>query len=393
MSPGPRRRLADALGRALEAMLPPDLRHWGTAVRCELATIADDGQALRFACDSLRGLAPLILAHGLRRLWSMFTGAPQHAPTGERAMLGFGDVSRQQRMIGIVCGIAAVGFGLAYLTMSGAPARHLAINAGALAVGLVLFALTLRLPLSSPRASGLMTVVMALALLGTALFGKDVNGTARWIAAGGLFIQTSFVLLPAIVIAFARSPNPLSLAAVAISAAALAIQPDRAMAGILLTGLMALAFFRTNRFVTLALLASFTGFAVTLARTDTLSAQPFVDQILYSAFDVHPIAGAAVLSGSALIVLPAVVGLWRDADNRALHAVFAAVWLSAISAAALGNYPTPIVGYGGSAILGYFLGLAILHRSMRQPSAATGLDDAPVRDFAGADFQHGMQLA
>ncbi|MGJ3629499.1 hypothetical protein AB5I41_26430 [Sphingomonas sp. MMS24-JH45] len=82
------------------------------------------------------------------------------------------------------------------------------------------------------------------------------------------------------------------------------------------------------------------------------AAVPHVDGILTSAFDVHPLAGAAVLGGSALLLLPAVLG-WRFEDERAVHVAFGAAWIAAIAAAALGNYPTPIVGYGGSAIIGY----------------------------------------
>ena len=37
---------------------------------------------------------------------------------------------------------------------------------------------------------------------------------------------------------------------------------------------------------------------------------------------------------------------------------FGAVWVAMIVAAAAGNYPTPLVGFGGSAIVGYLLSIA-----------------------------------
>ena len=101
-------------------------------------------------------------------------------------------------------------------------------------------------------------------------------------------------------------------------------------------------------------------FATTFARADTLPAAAYVDQILYSSFDVHVMAGAAVLGGSALLLIPAIMGWRSDPAHRETYAVFGAVWLAAIVAAALGNYPTPIVGYGGSAIIGYALSLLAL---------------------------------
>jgi len=67
-----------------------------------------------------------------------------------------------------------------------------------------------------------------------------------------------------------------------------------------------------------------------------------------------------VTGGLVLLLLPAIVGWFRDPANRESHAVFGAVWLAAILAAALGNYPTPFVGYGASAIIGYALSLLAL---------------------------------
>ncbi len=125
-------------------------------------------------------------------------------------------------------------------------------------------------------------------------------------------------------------------------------------------GLFALAIIRRDRHVAVALAASLIGFAVTLARADTLPAVPYVDQILYSSFDVHLGLGLAVLGDVALLLVPAIVGWSRDADNRATYAAFGAAWFAVIMAAAIGKYPTPIVGYGGSAIIGYVLSLLAL---------------------------------
>jgi hypothetical protein len=84
---------------------------------------------------------------------------------------------------------------------------------------------------------------------------------------------------------------------------------------------------------------------------------PFVDQIFYTSFAVHPLAGFAVVAGTVLMLVPAIAGYFCDSDHRPIYATFGAVWLAVILAAALGNYPTPLVGYSGSAILGYLISL------------------------------------
>ena len=112
---------------------------------------------------------------------------------------------------------------------------------------------------------------------------------------------------------------------------------------------------------------------MTLARPDALPAVPYVDRVLFTAFDVHPVAGAAVLIGALILLVPALAGRLGDAANGPAYLVFGTIWLGCVVAAALGNYPTPLVGYGGSAILGYLLSLSAFP-SRRRAALGSGAD-------------------
>jgi cell division protein FtsW (lipid II flippase) len=365
MSPGLRRCVAELVCRALQASLPARLQPWGWAVRYEVAEIPDDTRALLFALDSLGGLLPRAIAIHLFHALAALAGT-KSLSSGDRITMAFyTDAVRRPRFVGIACAIGAVSLGLAYMAIAGAPMRYLGVNAGALVIGLGLLAAIGRMMLEARRWPGAPIMMMAVVLLATALLGDRVDGAARWFRLGALFIQPSLVLLPVMILGFARSRNALSAIGMIGAAAALAIQPDRAMAGMLAAGLTVLAVMRPDRLVIPALAASIVGFAVTLIRADTLPAVPYVDQILYSAFDVHAFAGLAVLGGSVLLIVPAIVGRLYDVDNREAYSVFGIVWLAGIIAAALGNYPTPIVGYGGSAVLGYVLSLTMLPKAAR----------------------------
>ena len=263
---------------------------------------------------------------------------------------------RPRRMTAI-CAITATGLGLAYMGAAGAPLRYLAMNISALMLGFVSVGIV-ALCARHPRLTiGVTSLALGSTLLLTSLFGATVDGASRWIAVGGLFVQSSLLFLPVMAICFVRAQDRLSTIGIVVASLALAIQPDRAMSGALAAGIAVLALMRPNSKVIMALVASVGGFLVTLLRADTLPAAPYVDQILYSSFDVHPLAGIAVLSGAALMIVPAVVGYHCDDDHREVYAVFGAIWLTIIIAAALGNYPTPVVGYGGSAIVGYVVSL------------------------------------
>lgn len=360
MSGGLRRGLADLACRVLLAALPPALKSWGRAVRCETAEIPDDTRALLYALESLRGLMPRALAWHLLRPFASLTGdgAPFH---GDSIMTNlYYATLRRPRLVGVACAIGAVALGLAYMGFAGAPMRYLGINAGALTIGLTMLALLGRIIVVNRRTTGAAIVAIAGALLATALLGVSIGGATRWVRLGGLSIQPSLVLLPVMLVAYARCRNALAALGMVAAAVAMAIQPDRAMAGMLAAGLAALVIMRPDRCVVAAFCASVAGLAATLVRADTLPAVPYVDGILYSSFEVHALAGAAVIGGSALLLVPAIVGWHQDPANRVSHAAFGAVWLAGIAAAAIGNYPTPLVGYGGSAIIGYVLSLVAL---------------------------------
>lgn len=359
---GPRRRIAVIVGRFILRLLPTALEAWGWALLHEIEGIDDDREALAFALDGLCGALPQIIAFHL---------------TGGSTDMTWLEELRRPRRLGIACAIGASGLGLAYMTMAGAPMRYLAVNAGALVVGLLVFAVVGRRGAGSYLPGGI-TLALGGLLLATALFGDRVEGAARWLMFGPLFLQPSLIVLPMMIVGFARNRTALATTGMVIAAVALALQPDRAMAGVLVAGLAALAAFRLDRQLLAAGVSALAGFAITVVRPDTLPAVPYVDQILYLAFDVHPLAGVAVICGSALLLVPAIAGL-RDADNRPAFAALGMVWLAAIAAAALGNYPTPLVGYGGSAVIGYVLSLALLPRAAL---ASVGADEVEAESSA-----------
>ena len=365
MSASLRRGLTDLACRTLQATLPPSLQSWGWAVRAEAASIPDDTKALLFTLDSLCGLMPRAVAVHLLKPFASLTGEGAPFSKGSTTMHILDATMRRPRTLGIACAIGAVVLGVAYMAIAGAPMRYCRINAGALVIGLTMLALFSRIEAASQRWTGGAIMAMAGALLATALLGFQVEGAARWVNLGGLAIQPSLILLPVMLVALGRTRNVLATAGIVAAAGAMALQPDRAMAGMLALCLAALAVIRRDRHVIVALAASVAGFAATLARADMLPAAPYVDQIVYSSFDVHAGAGLAVWGGLLLLLVPAIVGWKRDAENRATYAAFGTVWFAAIMAAALGNYPTPIVGYGGSAVIGYALSLLAMPKLAR----------------------------
>jgi hypothetical protein len=144
---------------------------------------------------------------------------------------------RTPRSIGVACACAATGLGLVYLAAASAPAAHLAVNVLSLVVGLAFYTLMQLSGMMARIGGGVAIALGGLLLLATALFGVPVEGASRWIRIGGLSLQVSLIVLPAMLVAFARGRDLLATIGVVLAAIALALQPDRAMAGVLVAGL------------------------------------------------------------------------------------------------------------------------------------------------------------
>jgi hypothetical protein len=276
---------------------------------------------------------------------------------------------RSPRGLAFLCALGAALLGLAYMAAGGAPPRYLAVNAAAFALGSLIVA-AMRGKQLSPKGSGLVSIAVAAILLGVSLAGVSAEGVHRWVRAGPVLLQPSLILVPTLLLGFARSRSRVAALAVAVAALALALAPDRAMAAAMAAGLAPIALFRRGRLELVILATALVALAIALYRPDPLPAAPFVERVLWDAFAVHPAAGLAVWAAVLLLPLPAFAGLRDGRADRLPHAVFGASWLAVIAAAALGNYPTPLVGYGSSAILGYLLSITGLppHRTNATPS-------------------------
>jgi cell division protein FtsW (lipid II flippase) len=348
-------QLAIAIARFSTRILPPGMQQWGAAMQHEVEAINGADRAFRFAVGclgfALRQALNFYVLHPLQSI----TGAAN--PTGKEAitMNIKNDLFLHPQRVAALCAIMATGLGLVYMNAAGAPAAYLAMNSGALVFGFSLVGMVGVCAQSGWLSTRAISLVLGGTLFLTSLYGVSVNGATRWISLGGVAIQPSLIILPALAIFFATSRNALSSAGIVVASLALAMQPDRAMSGALAAGMVALVFLRPDRNVMTVAAAAACGFVASMLQADIQPAMPYVDQILCSSFEVHPLAGLAVLAGAALMILPSIIGSLYDVHRVETYVVFGTVWLAIIIAAGLGNYPTPLVGYGGSAIIGYVI--------------------------------------
>ena len=253
--------------------------------------------------------------------------------------------------------VPALIIGLAVMSRAGVPAGIWIRNLAATLVGVlvVVAARGLRTSRTPRTALRPWLVAPALALLWVTLLAPGIDGVHRWLGVGPLQLHVGAVVLPSLLVLLAGLDWAHSAAVAVLTVTATLLQPDGAQAASFAAGWCVWAGMTHGRraATVLAVVAVLAGAA--WLRPDPLGSVAHVEEIVGLAFGQGPLWG--VLSFCALALLPAPFLMSRKQWAGAALAVYMAV---TIAAAWLGNYPVPILGYGISPILGYYLAVALL---------------------------------
>lgn len=274
--------------------------------------------------------------------------------------------------LALVCGAAAMSAGLALMAVAGAPESYLAINPLTGLLALLAFPFLVRLLGLLARRPATTAAVLGALLLATIPLGTSIDGVTRWVKAGPIALQVSFLVLPVLVALVARLPGLRAAPAILLAAAGLALQPDRAMAAALLLAVGVIALLRRERSWAALLAPCAAASIFAFSRPDPMPELPFVDQLIPFAFSTHWALGLTVGVAMILPLLPFARTLRRTGAHGPAAAALGALWIGAVFAALLGNYPSPLVGYGASPILGYALSFAFLSAVARAEAARPG---------------------
>jgi cell division protein FtsW (lipid II flippase) len=247
-----------------------------------------------------------------------------------------------------------------------APRHYLFVNGMAQAVGLMLAAMLAFVP---PRWSEWLAHAAAMALLATALLGVDVDGIRRWVSLlGVLQIQPAFILLPLLLCYYARrKASRAHSAAVMIAALAIAAMPDRSMAMALFMVSFAVWLADRTHAAALVLAAATLALGVTLWRADPLTGLRHVEYVLAHGWQSGPLTGAVLNLGALAMLAPLLTARHAAMEQQRAIIAFSLCWATLLIASVVAPFPTPLLGYGASAIIGYMVSASALRRSDDTP--------------------------
>jgi cell division protein FtsW (lipid II flippase) len=335
-------------------LLPREHAQWLDAIASELRQIVDDRAALAFALSGYSGVARMIVTARLASLLSQF------------------------KWLSALAGSLVVLMGCGLMWRNDVPKTVVLMQIGALGVALVFMVIASRVTRSfnlhrtcthpdTPEDHISLCVLSAgVLILYTAIEGHAANGVSRWLSIGGtgISIQPSVMLMPAMLIAAAILRNALATIGVALALLGLAFQGDAllAFASAMAIAISLLAARRTYWLTIVLLVYALLCCVVALRNAVTLSPVAHVDQALQSAFAWTPFAGFATLVMAILTILPPQKNLARHIRKNTSVQIHGTVWGTLIAASALGLQatPLPLLSFGGSAIIGFFLSLALI---------------------------------
>lgn len=261
------------------------------------------------------------------------------------------------RVLAFALVAAAVGSGIAWFLIGGAPAGFTVVNGA----GLVMVAVALIAPVTGKflRTAAPVLLGGAAFLVATLVFGPAVEGVRRWLPIGPVQLHVGMIVLPAMFVALVAARAGTMLVATTVLAVILWLQPDAGSASGLVGGTAGLALARRGSMASwLGLGIAIAGLAATLARPDPLEPVAFVETALGDAWRAVPLLGAimALSLAAAILFAPWLVEYQSASRSPASWAVSGAFAGFAASSLIL-DHPQPLVGYGASPILGMALAL------------------------------------
>ncbi|WP_128892941.1 hypothetical protein [Erythrobacter sp. HKB08] len=262
----------------------------------------------------------------------------------------------RQSLSGKTAALLALGIpvlaGIAYLAAFGAPQAYWMTNAAALAGAMLL--VLVGLPRLSMRGARVAMTALIAAIVLPLLIGPEVSGVTRWISVGPVTLHTGSLFIPALAVLASRDGD-YAAAWLGLAVVVTLRQPDAASVFALTGAAVGIYMARGDWKVGLVVVAGFFA-GILAALRGELPAQPFVERVLVDLVSAMP-----ALALGLLLALVAGFYLMSHGLARPKHERFAlAGTLFGFSLMAiLSNYPSVLIGYGASPILGYGLALSL----------------------------------
>jgi hypothetical protein len=258
--------------------------------------------------------------------------------------------------------LPALIIGIVTMRHLGVSTSAWAINIAATAFGLLIWFIGRRLPPPRRPATRAVLAAAGIATILLPFASNGMLGVHRWVSVAGLRLHAAAIAAPLVLLCVAAAASHRvgrALAITAIAGIILALQPDAAQATSFAAACAVVVLIgagtKQPRHVVATVALLLVVSAASFIRRDPLPPVAHVEEI----FGVVASGGTgpAAVATAALLLLPMpfFVAWYRHRRPPALAlGVYVAM---TVLAPAWGTFPVPVMGYGASPILGYFIAL------------------------------------
>jgi hypothetical protein len=129
-----------------------------------------------------------------------------------------------------------------------------------------------------------------------------------------------------------------------------------------------------SKWMVIAAVSAVGSLAFTMFNMVELSPVRLVEEVVPSAWLIHPLLAVALITSLATAIVWPIRRWWfvtpSDRIDHTERLAFSACIAGYVIASAVGSYPVPLLGYGASAIIGY--GLAVIFFTAQPISRSSG---------------------
>lgn len=209
-------------------------------------------------------------------------------------------------------------------------------------------------------------IVAGIILLSLTFIDQGMQDVHRWVTAGPIKFYVSSIILPGIIIVLWEMIRKYSwrtaYSVTAVIAFLLTLQPDASQLTAFVIPMMVLLLIKSDnaiRYICTTILVLFVIYA--WIHIDSLPPVAYVENIIQMVGDIGMIW--TVLGIGSLLLLPIPFIIFPPEQSKALSICLGLYYVIVLISTQIGNFPVPLMGYGVSPIIGYYISITWLENT------------------------------
>ncbi len=276
---------------------------------------------------------------------------------------------RLMKYIPTITMLPAILIGVVAMYINDVPTFIYMQNVLCFVVLVLAYFITLKSKLKLPKVEPIVFIIISILALALSFFSSGTDGVHRWVAVGPLQLYVSAIVLPIVIINLWELIQEDKLVTVIISIVCVSIiltlQPDASMMtafGVCSVMLLWNKINKLSRFLCVAFLGGLT--AYTWVFLDDLEPVSYVEGIFKMVMDIGILGLVFGVISIAVMIVPFL--LFPPNKNKIVSVCFGVYFIIILLSNIVGEFPVPLMGFGVSPIIGYFISIVWYTKSKNE---------------------------